>query len=66
MCSQRLFLYIVAAIFLVVALLHLMRLINGWPVIVGDWLVPLSVSWGGVVVPASLSVWALMIARSKS
>lgn len=50
-------------LFALVALAHLLRVINGMSVQVDDYLVPMSVSWIGTVVPAVLAVWAFRIAR---
>lgn len=50
-------------LFALVALAHLIRIINGMSVQVDDYLVPMSVSWIGTVVPAALAVWAFQIAR---
>ena len=33
-----------------VALLHLVRIFEEWPIIIGDWSVPKSVSWVAVIV----------------
>jgi hypothetical protein len=44
-----------AAIFLLVALAHLLRVILGWEVRIGDLDIPGWVSWLGLVVAASLA-----------
>jgi hypothetical protein len=46
---------VTAALFLVVAVAHLMRIILGWQVEVGGWSIPFWVSWLGVLVAGALS-----------
>ena len=46
-----------ALIFAVVAVAHVIRLLNRWAVHVGPFSVPMSVSWIGLVISALLSVW---------
>jgi len=45
----------VAVVFLVVAILHALRLIYGWEGVIGGWEVPFSLSWVVVVFTAYLS-----------
>jgi hypothetical protein len=49
-----------ACIFAVMALGHLTRLLRRWPVQVGPWSIPISVSWFGLPVSALLALWGLM------
>lgn len=49
-------------LFTLVALVHLVRAIYGWPVVVADWEVPISVSWVAFVLTASLALWAVQLA----
>jgi hypothetical protein len=49
-----------ALIFAVVALAHLTRLLQRWPVQVGPWSVPMSVSWFGLAISALLAIWGFM------
>lgn len=65
MHNKRIFLIIAAVVFMLVALLHLLRLINGWPVMLGNCTVPMWVSWPGLVVTALLSGWGFMLARKS-
>jgi hypothetical protein len=46
-----------ALIFAVAACLHLARLLKHWPVQIGSYSVPMSVSWIGVFVTALLAIW---------
>ena len=49
-----------ALIFAIVALVHLARLVRGWPVQVGSFAAPMSVSWIGLLVSALLAIWGFM------
>ena len=51
-------------LFGLVALAHLLRILNGLPVQVDTTVVPMLVSWVGLIVPAGLAIWAFRIARS--
>lgn len=50
-------------LFSLVALAHLLRLIYGMPIHVGEYMVPMVVSWGGLIVPAALAFWAFRLIR---
>lgn len=64
--NARPYLLVSGVVFLLVALLHLLRALNGWELQYGPWTVPMWVSWGGTVGPVLLSVWAfLLAARSR-
>jgi hypothetical protein len=60
--KARSYLVTSGSLFGVVALLHLLRVANGWDVAVGPWSISMGVSWVGTIVPAILSVWALRLA----
>jgi hypothetical protein len=51
---------ITALIFAIVALAHIVRIVNRWPVQIGPLTVSMSVSWGGFVVAALLAIWGFM------
>ena len=48
---------IAVVIFAIVAVLHLLRLVNGWDFIVGTYAVPTWMSVGGVIFPGGLAFW---------
>jgi hypothetical protein len=48
-------------IFALVALLHLARIFEEWPVIIGDWSVPKSVSWVALIVAGGLALLGLRL-----
>lgn len=49
-----------ALIFAVVACVHLARLVKAWPVQVGSFAAPMSVSWIGLPVSALMAIWGFM------
>ena len=44
------------------ALFHLVRIYMGWPVMIGDWSVPMWASWIGLVVAGGLAFFGLRLA----
>src|SRR5215468_10009789 len=50
MDTKTFFLAETGLIFALVALLHLVRIFEDWPIIIGDWSVPKSVSWVALIV----------------
>lgn len=49
-------------IFGLVAVIHLVRAVNGWVFIIGPMEIPNAVSWVGFVVTATLCYWAVRLA----
>jgi hypothetical protein len=52
-----------AIVFAVVAIGHLVRIVQGWQVQLGDLGVAMSVSWAALVVSAALAVWGAVLLR---
>ncbi|KKT96564.1 MAG: hypothetical protein UW97_C0008G0021 [Parcubacteria group bacterium GW2011_GWA2_45_15] len=46
-------------IFLVIGVLHLLRVLNSWPVNIGTFVVPMWLSWAAVIVASYLSYQSL-------
>ena len=46
-----------ALIFALVAIAHVVRLIKQWTVQIGQVLIPMSISWIGLIVSGLLSIW---------
>ena len=55
-----------AVLFSVVALAHLLRIINGMSIQIDNIAVPMLASWFGLIIPAGLAFWAFRIARGPS
>lgn len=64
--TQKSFNLSVCVIFLVVSILQLERILQGWAVLIGDWRVPIWFSAIAFVVSGSLSVLGFMMYRSAS
>jgi hypothetical protein len=56
--TEKTFPAIAAVIFAVVALLHLLRLVMGWSIVIDSWTVPMWLSWVGLVVAGGLAYFA--------
>jgi len=53
--KQGTFLLVTSSIFALIALLHALRLVYGWRVTLGDWTVPVWVSWVGLLIAGYLA-----------
>ncbi len=58
---MRAYLQISGAIFGVIALLHVVRLLLGWRADVAGWAVPFWISWMAIFAAGALSVWAFRL-----
>ena len=61
--NHRNYCVVSAAIFGVVALAHLTRLLNGWSIEIDTMTVPMLASWLGLIIPGSLAAWGFREAR---
>jgi len=59
------FLWIVALIFGIVAVLHLLRIINKWPANIGLFVIPLWASWIALIIAVLLCFFALRLIKSS-
>ena len=53
--GQRAYNAVTASLFLIVAVLHLLRIVFGWPAQIGGLQMPMWVSWVALVVTAALA-----------
>ncbi len=63
--AERTLLVVAGSIFLIVALLHLARLAFGWNLVLGDFVVPLWLSWFGFLITLYLSYSSFHFAFRK-
>jgi hypothetical protein len=65
--SQKLYLIVSGSVFVLVGMFHLLRLITHWPIMVGPWSVPHSISYVGCPVSVGYAIWAawLLFAPSR-
>ena len=47
-------------IFAIVAIMHLVRIVSRWPVVIGPHNIPMNVSWAGLIVAALLALWGVV------
>ena len=64
--ANRQYCVVSGTLFALVALAHLMRVVEGLPVQVGEYAIPMWLSWIGTLVPAALAFWAFRIASTSS
>jgi hypothetical protein len=55
-----------AAIFSLVALLHLARVVFGWSAVIGGWSVPMWLSWIALIVAGALAYFGFSLARQPA
>jgi hypothetical protein len=65
MNSQRTGLRVASAIFALVVIIHIVRLINHFAVQIGGQIISLGASWGFVIVFAILCVWMWRLSSRK-
>ena len=58
---MRAYIQVTGVVFVVVALAHVVRLVLDWPVQVAGWVVPIWISWIGILVAGALCVWAFRV-----
>ncbi len=63
---MRAYLLASGALFGIITLVHVHRLVQHWPIDIAGHMVPLSVSWLGLLLAGGLSVWALRLLRGSS
>ena len=63
--TQRTYSLVTAVLFLLIALLHAVRLLRAWQVTIEGAVVPLWVSWIGLVVAAYLAYQGFRLARTE-
>jgi hypothetical protein len=61
--TEETFSTVAAAVFGMVALFHLVRILLGWAVVIGSWTVPMWVSWVGLIIAGGLSYYGAKFAR---
>jgi Mn2+/Fe2+ NRAMP family transporter len=61
--EAKTFSLVAGVIFAVVALAHLVRIVMDWSVIIGDWSIPMWVSWVALIVAGGLSLVGLRLSQ---
>ncbi|MBI2639983.1 MAG: hypothetical protein HYW90_03810 [Candidatus Sungbacteria bacterium] len=60
---QKIYSLVAGTIFLIIALLHALRLIYGWEAMIGGWMVPIWLSWLALAIGLFLSYQGFLLAR---
>jgi hypothetical protein len=63
--TPRSYSLVAGIIFSLVALLHALRLLRGWHVVIGDLSVPASISWLGLVIAGYLAYQGFRLSRAR-
>jgi len=63
--SQRIFSLVAGAVFGLVALAHVLRIVFGWSVVIQDFAVPVWASWIAVIVAGYLAYEGFRLARKS-
>jgi hypothetical protein len=63
--TPRIFSLITATLFTLMALLHVLRLLRGWQLTIGDVVVPLWVSWIGLAIAGYLAYQGVKVSRAN-
>lgn len=63
--KQGTFLLVASSIFALIALLHALRLVYGWRVTLGDWIVPVWGSWVGLLIAGYLAYQGFQLRRRE-
>jgi len=61
--DAKTFSLVAGVIFAIVALAHLARIVTDWSVIIGDWSIPMWVSWIALVVAGGLALLGLRLSQ---
>ena len=61
--EAKTFCLVAGVIFAVVALFHLARIFMDWSVIIGNWSIPMWVSWAALIVAGGLSLFGLRLSQ---
>ena len=63
--GQKTYCMVAGTIFTLVALFHMLRIFMEWPVMIGDWSVPKSVSWVALIVAGGLALVGLRLSQRE-
>ncbi|MBI4489032.1 MAG: hypothetical protein HY694_08090 [Deltaproteobacteria bacterium] len=61
--SKKTFAFTAGAIFALIALLHLLRIVFGWHAEIGGWEVPTWISWVAVIIAAYLGYEGIRLGK---
>jgi hypothetical protein len=64
--DRKTYLWFAGVIFSLVVLFHLIRIFEDWPVLIGDWSVPKSLSWVALIVAGGLALLGFRFAAGEN
>jgi hypothetical protein len=64
--NRKTFSTVAGIIFTLVALFHLIRIFEDWPLMIGDWSVPKSLSWVALVVAGGLALLGFRVTANEN
>ena len=64
--NPKIYFLVSGIIFLVVALLHLLRIILGWEAVFAGWMVPMWFSWAALVISSYLAYMGIRLSKRSS
>ncbi len=59
------YLTVTSILFGLMAIVHTLRLLIGWPAMLGTWLVPVEFSISSALIAAGLCIWAIVLLRGR-
>jgi hypothetical protein len=59
--NARTYCAVSAVVFVVVAVGHLLRAVQGTPVLIGGWPAPQAISWAAVLIAGGLALWGFRL-----
>jgi hypothetical protein len=64
--DRKTYLWVAGVIFSLVMVFHVVRIFEDWPLIIGDWSVPKSLSWVGLIVAGGLALLGFRVAANEN
>ena len=61
--TQKNFFTLTGTIFLIIAALHLLRIVNGWEATIGGWTMPVWLSWAALIVAGYLGLLGIKFGK---
>ena len=63
--NRKNYFFVTAVVFAVIGLFHLLRIVIGWEAVVAGWVVPIWISWIGLVVTAVFAFFGFTYGRKE-
>lgn len=61
--SKQTYYYAVSGVFLVIGVMHLVRILNGWEAVIAGAVIPMWASWAAVIIAGYLAVRGFQFGR---